>query len=57
MVWIPNREGGDRCYAFFGDRVKEADLAVRGTRQGHEASTGSDVRRAALQGGVWLSYL
>lgn len=57
IAWTPNREGSGRCYAFFGDRVKEADFAVSSTRQGHEACTGSDMRRAALQGGVWLSYL
>ena len=34
MVWISNREGSDRCYMFFGDRVMASDFAVSEQRQG-----------------------
>ena len=47
-VWISNREGSDRCYVFFGDRVKESDFVVSRQRQGSDETLLADVRRAAL---------
>ena len=55
MVWISNREGSDRCYVFFGDRVKESDFAVSSQRQGRDEALLADVREAALHGGIRIT--
>ena len=52
MVWISNREGSDRCYVFFGDRVKESDFVVSSQRQGSDEALLADVRQAGLHGGI-----
>lgn len=55
MVWISNREGSDRCYVFFGDRVKETDFAVSRRRQDDDDTLLADVRRAALHGAIRIT--
>ena len=55
MVWISNREGSDRCYLFFGDRVDESDFTVSRQRQGTDESLLADVRQAALHGGIKIT--
>lgn len=55
MVWISNREGNDRCYIFFGDRVEESDFIVSHQRQGHDENLLADVRRAASHGGITIT--
>ena len=55
MVWISNREGSDRCYVFFGDRVTESDFAVSEQRQGSDETLLADVRQAASHGGIRIT--
>lgn len=55
MVWISNREGSDRCYVFFGDRVVESDFAVSSQRQGRDEALLAGVREAALHGGIRIT--
>ena len=55
LVWISNREGSDRCYAFFGDRVTESDFAVSSQRHGRDETLLADVRQAALHGGIRIT--
>ena len=52
MVWISNREGSDRCYVFFGDRVEESDFTMSSQRHGRDEVLLADVREAALHGGI-----
>ncbi|MDE0033762.1 MAG: RES family NAD+ phosphorylase [Deltaproteobacteria bacterium] len=55
MVWISNREGSDRCYVFFGDRVQESDFAVSSQRRGRDETLLADVRQAALHSGIKIT--
>ena len=55
MVWISNREGSERCYVFFGDRVKESDFAISNQRQGGDEALLADVRQAGLHGGIRIT--
>lgn len=54
LVWIPNRGGSDRCYMFFGDRVKESEFTETQINRGYSANDLMEkVRRAALRSGIW----
>ena len=55
MVWILNREGSDRCYVFFGDRVTESDFTVTRQRRGSDETLLADMRLAALHGGIRIT--
>ena len=52
---MSSREGSDRCYILFGDRVAERDFSVV-TRRGRDDETLlADVRRAATYGDITIT--
>ena len=55
MVWVSNREGSDRCYVFFGDRVAERDFVVVTRRGGDDETLLGDVRRSARHGDIAIT--
>ena len=55
LVWISNREGSDRCYVFFGDRVAERDFVIATRREVDDETLLADVRRAARHGEITIT--
>ena len=55
MVWISSREGSDRCYVFFGDRVAESDFVILTRRGADDETLLADVRRSARHGDIKIT--
>ena len=55
LIWTSSREGSDRCYVFFGDRVSEHDFAIVTRREAHDETLLVDVRRSARHGDITIT--
>lgn len=55
LVWTSSREGSDRCYVFFGDRVSEHDFVVVTRREAGDETFFADVCRSARHGDITIT--
>ena len=55
LVWTSNREGSDRCYVFFGDRVAEHDFVIETRREPGDETFLADIRQSARHGDITIT--
>lgn len=55
LVWTSGREGSDRCYVFFGDRVSEHDFVIVTRREARDETFLADVRQSARHGDITIT--
>ena len=54
-MWASSREGSDRCYLFFGDRVVEHDFVIVTRRGADDETLLADVRQSARHGDIRIT--